>query len=116
VNEDAPVALPVDQPAADGQDADGPSAHGPLPEPGEAVPDDLVDGLPVDDAGVVLDTDPDEPDRIVAAADGNLEPLADDADGLPPDDGAVVQDEEPDDAELDHLLADLQAVGILKPT
>jgi hypothetical protein len=114
MNMDAP---PVGQPDADGQDADGPSAHGELPEPNEAVPDDLVDGLPVDDAGVVLDTDPDEPDRIIAAADENLEPLADEADGLSPDDGAVVLDEapEPDDAELDHLLADLQAVGILKP-
>jgi hypothetical protein len=113
VNMDAP---PVVQPGADGQDPDGPSAHGALPEPNEAVPDDLVDGLPVDDAGVALDTDPDEPDRIVAAADGNLAPLADEADGLPPDDGAVVRDEapEPDDEGLDRLFADLQAVGILK--
>jgi hypothetical protein len=113
VNIDAP---PVGQPAGDGPDADGPIAHDPLPEPNDAVPDDLVDGLPVDEAGVVLDTDPDEPDRIVAAADGNLA-LADEADGLPPDDGAVVRDEapEPDDEGLDRLLADLQAVGILKP-
>jgi hypothetical protein len=107
----------VGQPAADGEDPDGPSAHGPLPEPNEAVPDDLVDGLPVDDAAVILDTDPDEPDRIVPATDGNLEPLADEADGLPPDDDAVVRDvpPEPDDEGLDRLLADLQAVGILKP-
>ncbi len=110
-------APPAGQPAADEQDVDGSSAHGPLPESNEAVPDDLVDGLPVDDAGVVLDPDSDDPDRIVAAADVNLAPLADEEDGLPPDDAAVVRDQlpEPDDAALDRLLADLQAVGILKP-
>jgi hypothetical protein len=83
--------------------ADGPSAHGTLPEPDLTPPDDLADGVQLDAPDVVVDAQVPEADQTVAGAREDGTPAIDLVDAGPLDDATVVEDDVAADTEEEEV-------------